>query len=474
MKARKILVFYAVVIAALAFLVLVYPSDGISIGKTTLRFPSMHQVLSSDENKSMEELLVKVPERDLTGARDSINNYRKLLFESQTRFWLPNDDITLFDSFFVHAEQACETGRVIRVLHYGDSQIEMDRISCRLRERLQEIFGGSGPGMLPLRQPIPTFSFSQSASGSLRGQSTYGDSTMRRAAGNYGPMLRSWRVSGGATMSLKATTNKFATERVGRFSRIRVLFNNRPGPMSVTIRDKDGGGSYSQSVSPEGIYVVEWKMDSVTSSASVTLQGTADVYGVMVDGDYGVSVDNISMRGVSGHQFKMVNLDQLTQAYSKMDVGVIIMQFGGNSVPYLKGDKVINRYCEQLGQQIDFVHQACPNATILFVGPSDMSTKVKGVMATYPDLPKVVERLRDTANAHGAAFWSIYDAMGGYNSMVTWVKNGYAGSDYIHFSHKGSNIMGDYFSDALLNLYGLYRIRKQLTKEQFDKLWQGE
>ena len=31
-------------------------------------------------------------------------------------------------------------------MHYGDSQIEADRISGRLRERLQKDFGGLGAG----------------------------------------------------------------------------------------------------------------------------------------------------------------------------------------------------------------------------------------------------------------------------------------------------------------------------------------
>ena len=35
-------------------------------------------------------------------------------------------------------------------MHYGDSQIEGDRISGRLRERLQSEFSGNGPGLFAL------------------------------------------------------------------------------------------------------------------------------------------------------------------------------------------------------------------------------------------------------------------------------------------------------------------------------------
>jgi len=472
MKLTDTLKFFTIVVALLALLCIVFPREGVTVAGTTIRFPSMHRVLAGDRTVSMDSLLVKAEERDLAGARDSLQYLHEELFVGQTRFWLPDNDVAFFDRFFASAERAQEDQRIVRVLHYGDSQIEMDRITCRLRERLQQMFGGGGPGLIPLKQPIPTFSFSQSASGALVGQSTYGDSTMVRANGNYGPMLRSWRVAGGATLSMRATSHRYAAEGVKQFSSIRVLFNNRPGPLSIKMSDRRGG-AYSERVDNPGIHLVSWQLDSATAAATVTLQGSADVYGIMVDNGAGVAVDNISMRGVSGHQFRMANFDQLKEAYGKMDVGMIIMQFGGNSVPYLKGEKSISRYCEQMGQQIDYVHEACPDAVILFIGPSDMSTKVNGELATYPDLPRIVEQLRTMANEHGAAYWSIYDAMGGSNSMITWAKSGYAGSDYLHFSQKGSDIMGNYICDALQRMYELYLLRKQLTPEQFQRLWEG-
>ena len=463
--------FFAIAVALLALLCIVFPQEGITLFGTTLRFPKLHAVLVPEKEKSIDELLVQTEERDLSGVRDSIEDCKHLLFESQTRFWLPNDDVTLFDRFFASAENAMQSRRIVRIMHYGDSQIEQDRITCRLRERMQSMFGGGGPGMLPLRQMVPTVSFNQHVTGAIMGQSTWGDSTFVRAGGNYGPMLRCWRITGGCTMSLYASNGRYATERVSHFSSIRVLYNNRPGPLSVTMTDRKHKVSYSDANHREGIGMISWTLDSATTSAQVMLNGNADIYGILVDDGYGVAVDNIGMRGVSGHQFKYVNLDQLKVSYQMLDVGLIIMQFGGNSVPYLKTDKAIEQYCQKLGEQIDYVREACPEAVILFVGPSDMSTKVGGQLATYPKLPTVVVRLREMANEHGAAYWSIYDAMGGENSMIAWNKSGLAGSDYIHFSFKGANLMGDYLSDALMKLYELYLIRQKITTKEFEKLW---
>lgn len=471
MKLSSTLKFFAIVIAALALLCVLFPTNGIAVGSATLRFPTLHKVLVREKQRDINDLLVRRQHRDLTGLRDSIQDCYSSLFEGQTRFWFPNDDVSCFDDFFARAEKAVDKGEIVRVMHYGDSQIEMDRVSCRLRERLQQQFGGGGPGMLPLRQPVPTITFNQSTSGLLVGQSTWGDSTFIRRGGNYGPMLRSWRLAGSATMSLSASKGRYASELAGRFSTIRVLFNNRPGPLTVSFRDRKGGATSSQTVSDEGINMISWQMDSATSSATLTLNGNADIYGVLVDNGPGVAVDNIGMRSTSGHQFKMVPLEQLAQSYRLVDVSLIMMQFGGNSVPYLKSEKVIDAYCKRLGEQIDHVRQACPNAVILFIGPSDMSTMVRGQLATYPMLPTVVEKLHQMASEHGASYWSIYDAMGGFNSMLVWHKEGLAGNDYVHFTHKGANLMGDYLSDAILKLYELYTIRKKITPSEFDKLW---
>ena len=147
MKPWGTLKFFAAVVALLALLCILFPKDGINIGFVTLRFPSLHKVLVHEKEKSMDQLLVKREERDLSGALDSLEDCYHVIFETQTRFWLPNDDVSFFDSFFEKAEKAQSEKKIVRVMHYGDSQIEQDRISCRLRERLQMTFGGGGPGL---------------------------------------------------------------------------------------------------------------------------------------------------------------------------------------------------------------------------------------------------------------------------------------------------------------------------------------
>lgn len=472
MKSHKILLFIAIVIALLASICVLFPKDGITVCGKSLHFPTLTKILNPERQVDLDSLMAAkdLQLQEHNDLMDSINFFSAQIDSSNLRFWFPNNDPSFFDSFFERA--AKPQGRTLRVLHYGDSQIEMDRLSCRLRVWMQNTFGGTGPGMMHAKTIIGSYAISQYAQGALTLQTCFGGdslSMISRANGNYGPMVQCFHLGGGATIDFKAPTNQYADERVKSYSTVGVVFNNRPGPLTVTLTDRIGGYTNTQQCEESGVHTMWWKLDSASSSIHLSLSGNADIYGVMLDGPEGVSVDNIPMRGCSGQQFCMINQDQLAAAYSQMNIGLIILQFGGNSVPYLKGTKSISTYCQNIGRQIDRIHECCPEAKILFIGPSDMSTTINGELQTYRDMEDIISGLRDTALAHNAAYWSIYHAMGGHNSMLAWNTKGWAGSDYIHFTGKGAVVMGDMLADAFDRIHTLYLMRKELHEKTHNE-----
>ena len=50
--------------------------------------------------------------------------------------------------------------------------------------------------------------------------------------------------------------------------------------------------------------------------------------------------------------------------------------------------------------------------------------------------------------------------------MPEWTRQGLAGQDYIHFSQRGADLMGDRLAEALNNCYQLYRLEQRLKKEK--------
>lgn len=463
MSPWKVTSVFASVIACLTAISMVFPREGITIGDHSYYLPTIYDLTEANTTGTVTiggTKAIEIP-KEITALSDSIDYLESSFDQSDTRFWLPA--ASYFDDFWATAENTATSGRVVRIMHYGDSQIEMDRISYQLRAYMQQHFGGGGPGMLPFRTIIASTSVSQSASGSLTHLASFGDSTVVRSRGNYGPMMQCFRMAGNASVFVKASSNPKTDDRLKHFSRIRLVYNDRSGNFKATLSEKKKN-RYNTSFSSKksGVGSMLWSLDSAATAFNITTSGSADLYCITVDNGPGVAVDNIPMRGCSGSQFTSVDKNLLSQAYAQLDVAMIILQFGGNSVPYLKGNKSISTYCNTMGKQIDYIHHCCPKAKILFVGPSDMSTSERGKLQTYPMLPTLIDSLRVTANRHGAAFWSIYHAQGGWNSMVAWKKQGLAGSDYVHFTPKGAAIMGERLSTAFDNSYHLYSMKRRL------------
>ena len=474
MKPLRIAFFFAAVVAALASVCALFPRDGVEVAGHEFFLPPVPPT----QHTSPITPLAEIPENSENPENSESSEYSEkseysefsefsdtsAFFSDTTdiRFWLP--DSTFFDAFWAAAEQAQGAGRILRVMHYGDSQIEMDRISCRLRSYMQRTFGGGGPGMVPFRTIIPTYAVRQYATGDLTHLSSFGDSTVSRSPGNYGPMMQCFRLGGSASVTLRETQKKGTDERLKRFSSVRLVYNNRGATLKASLTDRNTKLTLPLQADSTGIGSLVWTLDSATSNLVVSASGSADLYALTLDNGPGVAVDNIPMRGCSGQQFTLVPLDRLTQAYAQLDVGIIILQFGGNSMPYLRDEKAISKYCTSIGRQIDHVRRACPRAKVLFIGPSDMSTRVRGQLQTYPQLPAVVDSLAATATRHGAAYWSIYHAMGGHNSMVQWKKEGLAGEDHIHFTTRGAELMGDLLAEAFAASYRRYTLRHRYAE----------
>lgn len=471
MKPYKILIFITLIICTLAAICVFFPKNGVKVGNAEIRFPSLENVLVGEKQKEvvLKEEIDSVELKHLNNLKDTLKQYKVALTEQEGRFYLPNNRVDFFDKMFAKMEQARGNHEVIRVLHYGDSQIEMDRLSHNIRSFFQSTFGGGGPGLVPVIQTIPSFAVSQYASGGLTLYTSYGEGP--RANGNYGLMAKCYRLGGNATFTANASSHKDTDPRVKHFSNIKLLYNDRTGNFSATLRDRKG--SYSNTMTSEGtgVHNFHWNMDTVTTSLQISMQGSADIYGIMLDDGYGVAVDNIPLRGSSGTQFTMISESILRNCYAQSNVGLIIMQFGGNSVPSIYNQKSLDNYCRAMDKEIKCVKRCCPNATILFIGPSDMSTRKGGVMHTYPMLPQLVDSLRTIALRNNAAYWDLYQVMGGESSMIAWVKNGLAGPDYIHFTPAGANKVGKILANNFSTAYEFYKTRKGITKQQFDTLW---
>ena len=452
MKPRHIAYIIWTVIALLGAICVIVPKDGWHIGSFDLRFPTLAEALDMDAEPTplpLDTIEQLEPDtlstvRDTIAPLDTTTNHDTVVKEvrpvtpTAEPIRTQQADTRAHLALFYQALDSAHT-MPVRVVHYGDSQIEEDRITNILRERWQKTYGGGGVGLIPLHQTIPTRSISQrlsingitqKAQGGPKRYIIYGPRSMRLSDNDYGVMgqvavMDSTLVAGSEDILLTIEPMTKKPKTYNYFSRVRLLTD------SVSI-------SSPLALSPDNLL----HLPDSTTRCELRLQGRGKVYGVSLETPTGVIVDNIPMRGCSGNIFTRLDSTTLRAFYSETNTRLIILQFGGNMIPQTNEPSTINGYVKTLRQQVRYLRACAPEASILFIGPSDMSTRIDGEMKTYPLVPYLDRMLQKMAQEEEIAYWSMYKAMGGENSMVKWVGIGLAGSDYVHFTRTGADKIG--------------------------------
>ncbi len=467
MKITQVFLFFAVVLALLAVMWRFYPAGGVEAFGRTWRFPSYADAALAEEpavdvDSVLAALNASTDMQYSSSLQDSVHFFREYLTSHPARIALPDDDLTYFDLVFNSFENAVTSGKVYRVMHYGDSQIELDRISSVLRQRLQERFGGSGPGMIPPVQQVPSISVVQRA-WNLPLYAVYGDSTTHRARHRrYGVMTRFAPVRDTASVTFSQTNNSHAFDGVKTISRVSVLL--APDSTGVSVGLGTAVLRRTDTLSGHGEVVLRtWELPAPVRRGTLTFRGKADIYGVMLDGAPGVTVDNVPLRGCSGTIFTAIDPSSMRQAFELLDVRMILLQFGGNRMPSLNKSSDISAYMREMVRQIAYFRSVAPHAALLFIGPADMARSYDGQLSTWKGLVALNDSLRSTMLHHGVAYWDMFRVMGGEESMVQYVNHAppLAGPDYIHFTHQGAQEIGAALAASLDMCYEFYCLRKK-------------
>jgi lysophospholipase L1-like esterase len=483
----------------LGVMALAYPEDGIHIGDTTLRYPKLSQVFEKaetatdsagnkvkveqvDPEEAIRQMMEETKAKQFAAYSDSLKYYEDFFREGRTRFDLPNDDLTWFDRFFQSLQQAQKDSTTVHVIHYGDSQLEEDRISSTIREDLQNEFGGNGPGLLPAVMHIPSQSTSQWNNGDMKRYIIFGPKEEQATHNRYGPLAQVGELNGSAVVGIKKRENKKDMfPHVGGYSVIKVLAANK-GSLKLKLtyehevseivgQNADGTPKTKKKNKKETaqdptvekftkLNVYTWKLPDTTSNIKLYLNGRTEIYAISVDGSYGVAVDNVAMRGSSGTVFHKIDSQLLAESYKAMNAKLIIMEYGGNMVPSMT-PKTLDWSKKLITRQIQAVKKANPDADILFIGPADMAKQINGRWQTYPGLGITIKMLREVALENGLAYWDMHRVMGGEGAMIKWVKKAppLGFTDHVHFTRKGASYMGDLFCSSLHMYYDYYQFR---------------
>ena len=550
MKPSATLCFIIAVMALLAILMTIFPKDGISVSSDlTLYFPTLKEwwedadkdkvggnafipelveedqkkAAQSDsvaDSKNAEDTLEVADMSDVPTFDSSVYAFkpRPISVESLRQpLDLPASGLGCLKTLFDALTNPNELAKVVRIVHYGDSQIETDRISGYLRYKLQQQFGGSGPGLVPAKTaydykapcevvctgdwkrytifPFIDTAVHHSKYGALAAFAKFTPIINREPKSTPPASLTPLQQPDSAAASssdslpvvvaldsvfktpdykpkepekiynasLEFRPFKYGYGNAKTIKKVRMFYGNHTRTCNVRVMDGETI-LYADSLKPNDFYAVKtWNFAQTPEVFKMEFSGadSPEIYGFSMDGLSGVAVDNIALRGCSGTIFTKMNAAHLGGMLRDLNVKCIILQFGGNAVPSLNENNVV-AFKNYLASQIRYLKRICPGVSIILIGPADMSVKVQDEYVTYEILPELDRLLKEAALQNDCAYWDMYEAMGGYNTMPDWVFHDppLAEKDFVHFNPNGANAIAKMFYNALITRYNEYISRQ--------------
>ena len=485
MKPAKILLFMLGVFVLLAAAMWFTPQDGVKMGKFTFHMPTFEEMLL-DEDVEYADVSAIINNQFNIDSAASISV--DTLHGDTIKEVIPKAS---YDSLVskIHKLELIQTGRqnlyrfferlendsLTRIMHYGDSQIEGDRMTAFIRNKLQLKFGGTGLGLRPALQPYDfVFSARQENSDNWQRYPLYGKIDSLVDHRKYGAMAAfsrfapltydsiPFRPTTDYRAELNIAATNFSFELTRRYEYFRMFYGNAKEPVQIRL-GANGTIVLRDSLKANLDYgVIECDLPDTTDNISLLFEGfdSPDIYGIELASRSGIIIDNIALRGSSGLFFTLNDFEHSLKMYDDLKPALFFLQFGGNMVPYLSegGPKRVKNYMRGFRAQIRRLKRTCPDAAIIIIGPGDMSTKQKDRFVTYKNLPALVEAMKDVAMATGCGYWNMYEAMGGKNSMPSWVNADpeLARPDYVHFSTRGARLIANMFYNALIFEYNNY------------------
>ncbi len=431
-------------------------SDTLEIKKEQIEVANSIEVTEAIEVKPDSLLVAQVADSTIEPIKPSPIT-PELLKERIIPIEFADNNKSALKDFFVYLAEGKTKTEQVRVMHFGDSQIEGDRITMFIRSALQARFGGNGVGIIPgYPQSYQPLNVKHSVSGDWRYTSLHDGGNEVSQFGLLGGITQIEDGSNGEKIEFKKVGKD---ARSNHFKRLRVFYgqNDSTYLMELGVNDQ----IVDAEMLPKIENIAEHRFSIPELSNKLELQfngkGPLTVYGVSMESDWGIYVDNIPQRGSSGAVFTKFDTEFSKTVFNLLNVKLVILQYGVNVVPGNLDN--YNYYEEILYRQIKAIKSFKPDVSVLLIGVSDMSRKNEDKFESYPSIEKVRNAQRNAAFRAGAAFWDCYTAMGGKNSMPEWVNANpsLATKDFTHFNFRGAKLIAEMFTASLLNEYSNFQ-----------------
>lgn len=446
------------------FLLLMHLMPSISIDGTELRHVNILSQLFPDNQKSEGDVL---PAPKAPKAMVAVTDHGKVI--SFKEKW-PKGVEPIVDYsegkpggmtfFYAQLDRSKQLDRPVRIAYFGDSFIEGDILTGDLRAMLQNRFGGDGVGWIDCTMPSSTVR--RTISQKSNGITAYTAIKKPFDKARQGISLRYFVGAEGATTSAHGSK---AQPHVDHWTNATLFFCS-PQAMRVSVQAGSLPSSDHLTAASNDVQMLKTKgkMSSVSYRFSEITPHTT-LYGMALESDRGVILDNLSMRGASGVQLEAIPQKTLTGFAHLRPYDLIIVHFGlneavkGNTIPLLKG------YMKRMKKAIEAFRSAFPEASILVVSVPDRDQRTADGITTLQEVKDLVSLQAQLAADCHVSFYNFYQAMGGQGSMKKLVDGNLANKDYTHLSFGGGKLVAKKMYSSFIAGFDNYKRRKALEQQ---------
>ena len=353
---------------------------------------------------------------------------------------LPGTDSCL-QSFFEGLKKTSDT--LVRIIYYGDSQIEGDHLTYTLRSKLQSRFGGKGIGYMPMEMYFNTTEQLAIVTEDFEKQIVcYEQQKTLQKYGLYGRFFEP---------DSKLNEVRIINRRKEHlYDKVKLIYT---GEATLTVEGSEETDDVLKSNQ------VDQKVIYRNGSPAVLKLQFSDcknfnIYGLLLDSDKGIAVDDVSFRGNLNLMLNRFDGTVFQQMGKILQPALVVLHFGLNVVPDSRPNYVSYRHAVE--RDIRLLKKYLPGTSILVVGVSDMAHKVEGEFKTYANVGSILEEQRKAAQNEQVAFWNMRQAMGGEGAIIQWVEKGWARTDYAHLTIEGTRQIGELLNRDLMQAYDQY------------------
>ena len=444
-------------------LLLLYQLPALSVGDLELRHVNLlSSLLPEQEEENIDVLPVPQKPKALVANRA---DGKKITFkETWSKGIQPITDYSEgnaggMEHFYQQLANIKALTRPVRIAYYGDSYIEGDILTCDLRELFQHTYGGMGVGWVDCGSSI------LSSRRSIRQQSAGIVEFMAAKkpfnSSRQGISERYFIPEEGA--HVKTSGTRFYPQS-SKWTHTTLFFSS---PSSLTVKATLSKGTSSTQTFEGSTSVQTFALKDTTTSVAYTFSNVGagtTLYGMALESERGVILDNFSMRGSPGLTLADIPLSTLRAFNNLRPYDLIVLHFGLNVA--VRGNKlvVMRGYTNKMKRVVANLRTAFPQASILIMSVPDRDRRTADGIETLPEVKQLVALQEQLAADTRVAFCNFFEAMGGAGSVAALVDRKMANKDYTHLSFGGGKALAKKIFPSFTEGVKNYKRRKALEK----------